>query len=137
MIKNIFIPERFGSYYLFSKRIIGLDITKTDIYATQTYFKGNSIAIESIMHQPLEGAGTYQERVVDALSKIVAQAKKNTVFFSSISSGLVIAKTIKLPFTSYEKIKMVIAYEIEPSLPFSVANAIIDFIITKTDHVEQ
>lgn len=137
MIKNIFIPERFGSYYLFSQRIIGLDITKTDIYATQTYFKGNSIAIESIMHQTLEGAGTYQERVINALSKIVTQAGKNAVFFSSISSGLVIAKTIKLPFTSYEKIKMVIAYEIEPSLPFSVANAIIDFIITKTDHVEQ
>lgn len=137
MIKNIFIPERFGSYYIFPQRIIGLDITKTDIYATQTYFKSRSIAIESIMHQQLESAGTYQEKVAVALAKIVEQAGKGAVFFSSISSGLVIAKTIKLPFTSYEKIKMIIAYEIEPSLPFPVANAVIDFIITKTDQTDQ
>lgn len=137
MIKNIFIPERFGSYYIFPQRVIGLDITKTDIYATQTYFKGTRITIEAITHQSLEGIGTYQEKVAAALVKIAAQAGKNAIYFSSISSGLVIAKTIKLPFTSYEKIKMIIAYEIEPSLPFPAANAVIDFIITKTDQTEQ
>ncbi len=136
MIKNIFIPERLGSYFIFPQRIVGFDITKTDIYATQVYLKGRAIVIEAIIHQSIEGMGSYQEKVAAALNKIIPQIDARSLTFSSISSSVVIAKTIKLPFVNYEKIKMIIAYEIEPLLPFPAANAIIDFIITKTNPAE-
>lgn len=135
MIKNIFIPERFGSYFIFPQRIIGLDITKTDIYATQIYIKAHTITIEKILHQPIEwtGGGTFQERSAAALSKIIEQSNTPHILFSSISSAFVTVKTIKLPFINHEKIKMIIGYEIEPLLPFPLNEAIIDFIVTKTN----
>ena len=48
-----------------------------------------------------------------------------------LPSSIVVFKELKLPFTSREKISMVIGFEIEPLLPFSLRDAAIDFIITK------
>jgi type IV pilus assembly protein PilM len=38
---------------------------------------------------------------------------------------------MRLPFDDIEKIQKVIDFEVEPLLPFSIANAVVDFIITK------
>ena len=137
MIKNIFIPEHVGNYYIFPQRIVGLDITKTDIFACQLYVHGKKITLEKFITQPLELAGTYQERVIDGLKKIMTHVDAYDAVHITLPSSLAIFKTLKLPFTSYEKIKMVIAYEIEPLLPFSISQASIDFIITKTDLQEK
>lgn len=137
MIKNIFIPEHVGSYYLFAKRIIGLDITKTDIYASQLYVHGSRITLEKFIKQPLEYSGTQSERTIEGLKKIMAQVDTYDAVHTTVPSSVAIFKTLKLPFTSYEKIKMVIGYEIEPLLPFAINQATIDFIITKVDPDEK
>lgn len=137
MIKNIFIPEHVGSYYIFAKRIIGLDITKTDIYASQVYVHGSRITLEKFIKQPLDYNGTPGERIIEGLKKVMAQVDAYDTVHTTIPSSVAIFKTLKLPFTSYEKIKMVIGYEIEPLLPFSISQATIDFIITKTDPIEK
>jgi type IV pilus assembly protein PilM len=51
--------------------------------------------------------------------------------YSSLSSSLAIFKELKLPFIDEHKIRMVLEFEIEPLLPFSVHDAVIDFIVTK------
>lgn len=136
-LKNLFLPEKIGSYRLFSKYIVGLDINKHVIYATYLSLYANTIAIKSFLEEPIE-AGTqenYAQRVSGAILAILSRIAYYDVIHTSISSSSVIIKTLVLPFTSYEKIKMVIDYEMEPSLPFSLQDAVVDFIINHVDHV--
>ena len=45
---------------------------------------------------------------------------------------MVIFKDLTLQLSDPDKIRMVLDYEIEPMLPFSIHDATIDFIVTKT-----
>lgn len=133
MIKELFLPEKINNYYLFSKKILGLDIGKTHISATLVSIQGTKITIEKYIEEKIESSNTANanERTIKALQTVVHQFDSFDEVHSSISSSLAIFKEIKLPFLSYEKIKMVVNYEIEPLLPFSLQDAVVDFIITK------
>ncbi len=133
MIKNIFLPERIGNYYLFAKRIVGINIGKAYINATQIRLNGTSIVIEKVIEQPLEPGNTndYHERVQNALQAIFDHLDTFDELVTVLSSSLAIYKELKLPFVSHHKIKMVLNFEVEPLLPFPAQTAVIDFIITK------
>ncbi len=139
MIKDIFIPEKIGNYYIFPKRVIGFDVGKTHVNATQVYLKGDTITIEKFVEEKLEAGNNnnYAERVAQALKNVLASVDHYNALYSAIASSSVIFREIKLPFTVYEKINMVVNFEVEPLLPFSASDAIIDFIITKTVPEEQ
>jgi len=139
MIRELFLPNRIGNYYLFAKRVIGLDVGKTHISATQVYIKGTKKIIEKYVEERLEpgSAANYTERAIRALHLVIAQLDKFDAVHSALSSSVAIFKEIKLPFLTYEKIKMVVNYEIEPLLPFSLQDAVVDFIIAKQYPQEQ
>ncbi len=138
MIKNIFLPDKIGDNYIFAKRIVGIDMGKTHISATQLYVKGTNATIEKSIDEKLDPElATYEERVTKALKSIHKQLDRYDEVHSALSSSLVVFKELKLPFISYEKIKMIVNFEVEPLLPFSLADAVIDFIITSTNKIEQ
>jgi len=133
MIKNILIPEKIGNYYIFAKRVVGFDIEKTHITATQVYLSGSKIRIERCIDQPLEVGNetSHDEKVVNAIKSILNILDPYDEIYTSISSSHVIFKSLLLPFIGHDKIKMVVNFEVEPLLPFSVNDALIDFIVTK------
>lgn len=133
MIKNILIPETLGNYYIFPKRIVGFDIDKTHVTATQIYLKGKNITIERCLDEFLDSGNdlTHEEKVVKAIKNIIGSLGKFDEIYTSISSLNVIFKSLRLPFTKYEKIKSIINFEVEPLLPFNSADAVIDFVIIK------
>jgi type IV pilus assembly protein PilM len=139
MIRDVFIPTKVKNNYLFAQRIIGFDIGKMHVYATQVYFKGTKIIVEKFFDEPLTQStqADYAERVTQAIKNVLAKVDRYDVLCTSINSSQVIFKEIRLPFVQYEKIKMVVEYEVEPLLPFSLNDAIIDFIITKSIPQEQ
>jgi len=135
MIKNIFIPEKIGSYYLFPKRIIGFDVGKTIVHACQLYMYGYNITIEKCLEErivPGENAD-YQKRAGQAIKAIFGAADRYNAIYSAIDSSRIIFKKLTLPFIQYEKIKKVIYFEVEPLLPFPLHEAIVDFIIVNQD----
>lgn len=133
MMENIFFPAHVGDYYLLKKRIIGLDISKTDIYATLVVRQKKNVTVEKMFHVPIEQNTTVSknESTVEALKKLVTQLPKYDQLNTTLSSSVIIFKEIKLPFVEREKIALVINYEIEPLLPFPIQDAVVDFIITK------
>lgn len=133
MIKNIFIPENIGKNYLFPKRIIGLDIGKTQIHATQIYLKGTTITIEKCLTVSLDNDTTidYAERAAKAIKTIVEQLDRYDAIHTAIANPFVVFKELKLPFVGRGALSMVVDFEVEPLLPFALEDAIIDFIITK------
>jgi len=132
MIKNFFIPEKIGSNYLFPKRVLAFELTKTAAYATQVLFKNSTITIEKFLHETFENGNgaSYETKASNAIKKIIEQAGTGDETRLSISSSQIIYKNIRLPFINREKIELVIGYEIEQLLPFSIDKAIIDFLIT-------
>ena len=133
MIKNIFLPEKIGNYYLFSKRIVGVDIGKTRVNAALLHMHGKIITIENCFEEKIKNgpAGTHDERIVEALKIIFERLGSYDAVYATLSSSLVVFKKLKLPFISHEKIEMVVNFEVEPLLPFSIQEAIVDFIVTK------
>lgn len=131
-LKNVFIPERIDTYYVVPKRVVGFDITKTEIYATQLYFSAKKITIEKCLHEPLvlDATKSYAERVTQTLETLKGRLDSYDEVRSSLSSSLAVLKELKFPFADYKKIKAIIHYEIEASLPFPVNQAFIDFIVT-------
>jgi type IV pilus assembly protein PilM len=135
MIKNIFLPDQFGSYYLFAKRILGIHIGKISIHATVLYARGNSITIEQCIEIPFDGleATDTVERTGKALTQLMEQVGSVQEIHSAIASSVVVFKELRIPFASYEKIALIVPFEVEPLLPFSLTDAVVDFIITQVD----
>lgn len=133
MIKNMFLPERVRGYYLFPVRIVGFDIGKTSIKATLLICKGRDIIVEKCYETPIQSSSIadYQERASGAIKIILDQIPHHDHIISCLSSSQAIFKELKLPFVGIETIKKVIAYEVEPLLPFSINDAVIDCIVTK------
>ncbi|RTL07204.1 hypothetical protein EKK58_03445 [Candidatus Dependentiae bacterium] len=132
MIKNIFVPERIGKSLLFGKKIVGIDIQKLHIFAAVVYAKGTLQKVEQFLQIPIEQ--TDDQSAVNPKVAALIQLKKmfgNFTFHTSISSSFIIYKELVFPFADREKIELVIKYEIEPLLPFSINDSLIDFIITK------
>ncbi len=133
MIRELFLPSSLAGRYIISQRVVGIDVARTYVSASQVYLHDKSITIEKCINEPLEIGNTtnYEERVITALKAIKPQLDKYNTIRTTIPSSTAIIKEITLPFTQPEKIKMVLEYEIEPLLPFSLNDAIVDGIITK------
>jgi type IV pilus assembly protein PilM len=131
-IKDIFLPEKIGQNYLFSKYIVSVAIGKTSIIATKAYIKGNDITVQMIVEEKIEMHGGEEQEtdpVSNALKLLFAKIGPYDEVRTIISSSLVIFKELKLPFINREKIEMVVGFEIEPLLPFPLRDAVVDFAI--------
>jgi type IV pilus assembly protein PilM len=135
MIRNIFIPENIGSYYLLAKRIVGFDIGRTEIYVTICSAKGYKRIIEKCIEEPIESDNnaTHEERIIRTLKSIRNKLGKYNSAYVAFPSSSVIFKELSLPFLGPKKVKMVVPFEVESMLPFTLDQAIIDSIITKED----
>lgn len=132
MIRDLFFPEQLGGYYFFNKRIVGFDIGKTHITATQILLKGRSVIIEKTITEKIDlnNGVDFLENVGNALKKIVQQCDAPYEIRTAFASSTAIFKELRLPFISRQQIAMTIDFEVEPLLPFSRDDAIVDFIIT-------
>ncbi len=138
MIQDIFLPEKIGNYYIFSQKVVGIDITKSHIHATLVKIQGTTTTIEKQVSEPLTGdPQNYTERVKATLPTVMQTMGKATHIRTNIPSSQVVFKELRIPFTSYEKISLVIRFEVEPLLPFAAEEAIIDFIITHINTEEK
>jgi type IV pilus assembly protein PilM len=132
-IKDIFLPEKIKSYYLFSKTIVGVEINKTHIIATKTRINGTTSTIELILEEKISEEVSEEdfERTSPTLTSIFSKIGKYDEIHTVLPSSIVVFKELKLPFSSREQISMVIGFEVEPLLPFPLRDAAIDFIITR------
>lgn len=139
-IKDIFLPEKIGTNYLFSKYVVSVVIGRTSIIATKALFKGQTITIELIIEEKIDTSLPEEsdtERTIKALQSLFAKIGSYDEVRTVLSSSLVVFKELRLPFLSREKINMVIGFEIEPLLPFALRDAVVDFVIVKQSTEEK
>jgi Tfp pilus assembly PilM family ATPase len=132
-IKDILLPEKIKSYYIFAKIVVGIEINKTNIIATKTRITGTTSTIESIVEEKIseETSEENPDPTAIALKAIFSKIGTYDEIHTVIPSSVAIFKELKLPFTARDRISMVIGFEIEPLLPFMLREAAVDFIITR------
>lgn len=118
MIKNIFLPEKIGSYFFFPQRILGISLGKSQASAALVYCKGNQRTIERVFVAP-------------TLAELMEQVGSYDIVHATISSSLVFFKELSVPFTTREKIGLIYEYEVAAQLPFALDQAVVDFAVTK------
>lgn len=128
MIQDVFVPSKIGSYYIFHKRVLGFEVTTSSVQASLIYFSRNTVSLENSMTIALQDQNP--ATIVNAIKKIATTIGKYDEVVTSLTSSAVIFKELILPFIGREKIKMIVNYEVEPLLPFSLDEAEIDFLIT-------
>jgi type IV pilus assembly protein PilM len=127
MIQDIFIPSNIGSYYIFHKRILGFEVTTSSVQASLIFFSNKTVLLENSMN--IEVQDQNPATIINAIKKISTTIGKYDEVVTSLTSSAVIFKELVLPFIGREKIKMIVDYEVEPLLPFSLDEAVIDFLI--------
>ncbi len=133
MIKEIFLPEMLGTRRILAQRIIGIACHDTHVTLALVHAKHGKNIVEQLKQQILT-AGTEQDitdRTAQALKQIMSGIKSYDLIRACIPASVVVFKELQLQFSDPEKIRMVLDYEIETMLPFSINEAIVDFIITK------
>jgi len=132
LIKDVLVPEKIGTYYITSEKVLGIDIGKSSVNACLIQRSGKFIYIEKTFQETIEADVTlpFEERVQRAIKKIVSITGSKLSVRTSLPSSQAVFKELLLPFADPEKIAMIIRYEIEPYLPFPLQEAIVDGIIT-------
>lgn len=133
MIVELFLPEKFKHRRIIAQRILGVTIQDDVIYGAFVYAKPSKTVIQALISCTLESASgqSYEEKLSDALQHCFAQIGKYDQIRICIPASMVIFKELQVPFLDPEKIRMVLEYEVENMLPFSIDEAVTDFIITK------
>src|SRR5579872_4603845 len=108
MIKNIFLPDHIGNYYLFNQRFVGISLDKNSITATQTRAHARSFFITGSYTEQLDATKAGSERIVAALMLIKEKLSLPAHIQTSLPSSYVVFKELTLPFTSRQKINMVV-----------------------------
>ena len=129
MIKNLFFPEKIGSYFLFKKKIVGLHITATAVHLTSMTVQGKTRVIEESFSTLIASPN----RITQALEASMARVKKFDTIIVTIDASVALFKELLLPIIGEEKIALVIGFELESYLPFPLQQANSDFIVTNID----
>ncbi|MCF8068676.1 MAG: pilus assembly protein PilM [Desulfobacterales bacterium] len=110
-----------------AKQILSIDIQKDSVSAVllKNSIKGNVIA--ACTHMPFSDKNS-SICLQEAIEDISNQADiTETVCVIALPAGTISFRNIHLPFKDSAKIRQVLPFELEPSLPFPVESQVIDF----------
>ncbi len=131
-LKEIFLPEMIGSRRILAQRIAGLTIQDDTISLALVQAKRNKTLVEQLITETITPGEneSLADSTKGSLALLLPHLKGVDKIRVCIPASIVVFKELHLQFTDPEKIRMVLDYEIESMLPFSIHEAIVDFIIT-------
>ena len=119
-----------------SRKILGLDIRPDAVSAVLINSSIKGTVIEAHGHVPLSGRKEDRNGLSTSLEIIEQKMDiSDSICVASFPADEISFRNIKVPFKGQKKIKRILPYELEPTLPFPVEDLIIDFIqIEVPDH---
>jgi type II secretion system protein L len=111
-----------------SRKILGLDIREESIAAVMldSGFKGSTL--ENQVYLPIPEDHRNEEGLAEALHTVVEALKlSGAACVLGIPATFVSFRNISVPFHDLKKIRQVLPFELEPSLPLPVEELIFDF----------
>jgi Tfp pilus assembly PilM family ATPase len=131
MIHNLFIPCRIGNYYLHTKKVLTIEVTPIVVYGLLFEYSAKKIILKEKYTISLK-ENSYLAQI-NAIKKIVSSAGKVDEIISNCATPAMVFKELQLPFIGKDNLKIVLPLEIENILPFSLDQAVINFMVTNED----
>ena len=133
VLKTLFFPEKINNYYLFDKKVVAVHITPSTIHATLLKVQGrNFTLLASINERVGEEKTHFHEKIAHTLEHLLKKIEPYDELIVTLPNSHTFFKELRLPFTSKEKISLVLHYEIEAYLPFPLSDADFDCLMLKT-----
>lgn len=123
-------------YVPMSKHILGLDIRYEAVSAvlSRNTLKGNRI--EAWEHVAISGRQEIETGIISCLKNLsTPSVLARATCIVGFPARRISFRNIKVPFREKKKIRQILPYELEPTLPFSLEDLILDFY--ETDTAEQ
>jgi len=119
-----------------SRKILGLDIRPDAVSAVLINSSIKGTVIEAHEHVPLSGRKEDKNGLSASLETIEQKMDiSDSICVASFPADEISFRNIQVPFKGQKKIKKILPYELEPTLPFPVEDLIVDFIhIEIPDH---
>ncbi len=139
MLKQIFLPEFFKNKRIYSQTIVSYYLEEKKVSAVKVLATRTQTIIKKAdtKNFNLNNKKEYKDEIINSIKEISSSFGSYDQAFISIPTGIVILKELEIPFIEEDKIRMVLDYEIEDQLPFSIKEATIDFTITSQNNVEK
>jgi hypothetical protein len=132
---EIFFPIRIENKFILSNKVLNIYFSQQAIYANLVLVNSyERIILKTIkLDVDFEDKGNYESFLVNNLEKHFRSLVFDYVRLI-ITSNNAVFKILETPFNDIEKIKMIIPFELEPNLPFSLSDCSIDAVLI-TDNI--
>ncbi|MFZ5570399.1 MAG: PilN domain-containing protein [Thermodesulfobacteriota bacterium] len=113
-----------------SRKYLGIDIKQDSISAVMVAVGLKGLEIESHAVVALADFPEAEDKQVEALKKILTVVDPaGSVCIASLPADRISFRNMRVPFAETRKIKQILPFELEPSLPLSIDDAMTDFHI--------
>ncbi len=132
VFRKIFRPLSHFPTFSLSRFSLGLDIGTSSIKVARLLKTRRGVRLLNFWEKeiPREGKGEAgEETIARTITELLSQIEGEKKIISSLPASSSVIKRLSLPFKGSRRIRQVIKYEMEPYLPFSLEEAIIDFYI--------
>ncbi|MGD9090124.1 MAG: type II secretion system protein GspL [Desulfobacterales bacterium] len=113
-----------------SRKVLGIDIRNQSLAAVLLNSSLREYRVDDFIHIPYSGPDDPERSLSAALETLKERMDlTGSDFVVSVPAHQFIFRNMQVPFHNAKKIRMVLPFELEPSLPFAVEELAIDFQI--------
>ena len=121
-----------------TRKILGLDIQNDAVSAILVGSGIKGTTLEAHDYVPISNKSDAENGLAAALEAITEKIDVlGSLCVASFPANRIFYRNLKVPFKGKKKISRILPYELEPTLPLSVDDLIIDFdVIKRTEHTD-
>ena len=124
-----------------SRKVLGIDIRKESVSAVLVKTSLRESRIDAHAHVPISDSAEDENPIKAALETLCSEIDTDGCdCVVSISADHFSYRILQIPFKDSKKIKMVLPFELEPTVPYPIDDLIIDFIdlesVGHNDHTD-
>jgi type II secretion system protein L len=111
-----------------SRKVLGIDIRNHSLSAVLLNSSLREYRVDDYIHLPFSDPDDPEKGLADALETLTEKmdlAGSDCVV--SIPAGHFTFRNLQVPFNNSKKIRMVLPFELEPTLPYAVEDLVVDF----------
>ena len=111
-----------------SRKILGIDIRNETVTAVLLHSSLREHRVEDFVHLPFSGPDDPERSLSAALQTLTEKMDLTNIdFVVAIPSNQFIFRNLQIPFSNAKKIRMVLPFELETTLPYTAEDLVIDF----------
>ncbi len=132
MIRELFVPKKLFGRRLIAEKTVGISLESDQVVAALLHKQASGTTIEFLDRQVIvTSEQPYAQRCALALKSLYSRLPAHDNVTALAGASQVIFKELTLPLINIDKIRLVIEFELEEMLPFSLDEAVVDCIITQ------